>query len=82
VESYLHFPNTSSWRGDQLRKLRDKFRFNLLATQPCVHITPVRGYIRFVINTLMFSFVLYPYFNWIILKSVHVKLLFIWVNWP
>jgi hypothetical protein len=30
VEPYLHSPNTSSWRGAQLRKVQDNFTFTFL----------------------------------------------------
>jgi hypothetical protein len=34
VELYLHSPNTSSWRGAQLKKYRDKFIFYLYLFYP------------------------------------------------
>jgi hypothetical protein len=47
VELYLHFPNTPSWRGDQL-KHRDNFTFTFTihlksALDPTLNITQLRG---------------------------------------
>jgi hypothetical protein len=34
MELYLHFPNTSSWRGAQLKNYRDNFTFTFTFTLP------------------------------------------------
>jgi hypothetical protein len=40
VEVYLHFPNSPSWRGAQL-KYRDKFTFTLHFTTKILVVIPV-----------------------------------------
>jgi hypothetical protein len=48
VELYLHYPNTSSWRGDQLKKAQGHLYLYLLWTNS--HGTPFHSYCTLILT--------------------------------